>query len=367
MLELANLQAALSAAQQEAQELRAGVEQQRRRAEHAEAAVKEMRAGISLPVAAKRAVQDALRTRCLAGCPAAGPPAPLASAAGACSELIANAALPAGETQVQLSAAEEVSREQGRKRAAEVTELATTVRDMAQVVANAEAHAQAAESRAAAAVERAEATITAHLDEREQLERECAAAQEDVSNLRALLGALRESARQEQSKATKAESDARRAVAEMETTKQTWAAREEDWRKELLKMDTSRRAAESAVSALASTRMMMPGQINWPQKIFDAVAEKEERIVELEHQLEEAWATVQSLSDDAADRPIPILGLDDGPQETSAKEQEQAEQLRTLAKALRGMQRELGQERAARAQAEQRASEQAAAAAANDV
>ena len=364
MLELANLQAALSAAQQEAQELRAGVEQQRRRAEHAEAAVKEMRAGISLPVAAKRAVQDALRTRCLAGCPAAGPPAPLASAAGAGSELSANAALPAGETQVQLSAAEEVSREQGRKRAAEVTELATTVRDMAQVVANAEAHAQAAESRAAAAVERAEATITAHLDEREQLERECAAAQEDVSNLRALLGALRESARQEQSKATKAESDARRAVAEMETTKQTWAAREEEWRKELLKMDTSRRAAESAVSALASTRMMMPGQINWPQKIFDAVAEKEERIVELEHQLEEAWATVQSLSDDAADRPIPIVGLDDG---QTSKEQEQAEQLQTLAKALRGMQRELGQERAARAQAEQRASEQAAAAAANDV
>ena len=104
----------------------------------------------------------------------------------------------------------------------------------------------------------------------------------------------------------------------------------------------------------------MPGQINWPQRIMDAVAEKEQRIVELEMQLDEAWGTIQDMvgrdravSDAVGDDTTALSAAASAGRsgETEADQAAQV-QLRTLATALRRMQRELGQERAAREKAE---------------
>ena len=329
------------------EKLRAELAAQRQRTEQVESAIKEMRAGVSLPEMAQQAIEEAAR-----------------------------------QAQEQLHAAEDLSREQGRKRATEVTNLAAAVADFAKVAEEAEVRAQTAESRAAAAVERAEEMISQQLESHEALEVKCDAALQENKNLRGLLHALRETVVQEQTTARVAQTTAAAAAAETEAGKQAWVSREAQWRAELAKMDAARRAAESTVATLSSTRMMMPGQINWPQRIFDAVTEKEQRIVELEMQLDEAWGTIQDLQDMQQQQPQPQQHLtstssaaaksvngsgaavvrEGGLGETGSgnetilqpalEEQAAQAQLRTLAGALRRMQRELGQERAAREQAE---------------
>lgn len=325
-IQLAAARAEASEARQRAgaveEKLRAELVVQRQRAEKAESAIEEMRAGVSLPMMAQRAIEETSR-----------------------------------QAQEQLHAAEDVAREQGLKRATEVTNLAAAVADFAKVAEEAEARAQTAEKRMAAAVDRAEETIALHLESRQALETKCEAAQQENKNLRGLLNALRGTVVQEQTAARVAESAAAAATAETTAEKQAWISREAQWRVELTKTDAARRAAESAVKVMSSTRMMMPGQINWPQRIIDAVVEKEQRIVELEMQLDEAWGTIQDMvgtsagPSDAVDNgttPTETLG---GSGEAEAGQATQV-QLRTLASALRRMQRELGQERAAREKAE---------------
>ena len=305
--------------------LKAELDEQKQRAERAESTIREMRAGVSLPVMAQQAIEDVQI-----------------------------------QTQEQLHAAEDVSREQGRKRATELTELAATVADMAKVAGDAEARAEEAERWASAAVQRAEEMIDRDLEERDALEHKCEAAQQESKNLRGLLHALRSTVVQEQTRARVAESAAATAAGDRETSQQALTAREAQWRAELGKIDAARRAAESTVVTLSSTRMMMPGQINWPQQIFDAVSSKEERIVELEMQMQEMCQTSTSFARPAGDG----VSAKSGPEEAVAvaagdpapaaqeESQETQEQLRTLAKALRKMQRDLGQERAAREQAD---------------
>jgi hypothetical protein len=328
-IQLAAARAEASEARQRAvgteEKLRAELVLQRQRAEKAESTVEEMRAGVSLPEMAQRAIAETSR-----------------------------------QAQEQLHAAEDVAREQGRKRATEVTNLAAAVAEFAQVAEDAEARAEAAEQRMAAAVGRAEETISEQLESRQALEAKCDAVQQENKNLRGLLNALRSTVVQEQTAARVAESAAAAATAEAASEKQASMSREAQWRTELAKIDAARRAAESTVKVLSSTRMMMPGQINWPQRIMDAVAEKEQRIVELEMQLDEAWGTIQDMvgrdrvvSDAVGDDTTALSAAASAGRsgETEADQAAQV-QLRTLATALRRMQRELGQERAAREKAE---------------
>ena len=324
-IQLAATRAEASEARQKAiaaeEKLRAELLVQRQRAEKAEDTIEEMRAGIALPEMAQHAIEETSR-----------------------------------QAQEQLHAAEDVAREQGRRRATEVTNLAAAVSDFAKLAEDAEARAQQAEKRMAAAVNRAEESISKQLESREAMESKYDTAQQENRNLRGLLNALRETVVQEQAAARVAESTAAAATAEMASEKQAWVSREAQWRTDLNKMDAARRAAESTVKVLSSTRMMMPGQINWPQRIIDAVVEKEQRIVELEMQLDEAWGTIQDMvarSDrvtNTVDEEVTSVSAARS-SETDTDHAAQV-QLRTLASALRRMQRELGQERAAREKAE---------------
>eukprot|EP01043_Picozoa_sp_COSAG02_P019224 COSAG02_NODE_919_length_15936_cov_5.055314_14_plen_661_part_00 len=308
-----------------AEKLRADLVLQRQRAEKAESTVEEIRAGVSLPKMAQRAIAETSR-----------------------------------QAQERLRTVEDVAREQGVKRATEVTNLAAAVAEFAQVAEDAEARAKAAEQRMSAAVDRAEETISQQLESRQALEAKCDAAQQENKNLRGLLNALRGTVVQEQTAARVAESAAAAATAEAASEKQASISRDAQWRTELAKIDAARRAAESTVKVMSSTRMMMPGQINWPQRIMDAVAEKEQRIVELEMQLDEAWGTIQDMvgrdkvaSDAVGDETARVFAaLSSGKTGETEADQAAQVQLRTLATALRRMQRELGQERAAREKAE---------------
>ncbi len=328
-IQLAAARVEASEARQQAaaaeEKLRAELVLQRQRAEKAESIVEEIRAGVSLPKMAQRAIAETSR-----------------------------------QAQEQLRMVEDVAREQGLKRATEVTNLAAAVAEFAQVAEDAEARAEAAEQRMAAAVDRAEETISQHLESRQALEAKCDAAQQENKNLRGLLNALRGTVVQEQTAARVAESATAAATAEAASEKQALISRDAQWRTELAKIDAARRSAESTVRVMSSTRMMMPGQINWPQRIMDAVAEKEQRIVELEMQLDEAWGTIQDMvgrdqvASSAVGDETTRVSAALSPGRTGETEADQAAQvqLRTLATALRRMQRELGQERAAREKAE---------------
>ena len=106
-----------------------------------------------------------------------------------------------------------MAREQGRRRATEVTNLAAAVSDFAKVAEDAEARAQQAEKRMAAAVNRAEESISKQLESREAMESKYDTAQQENRNLRGLLNALRETVVQEQTAARVAESAAAAATA----------------------------------------------------------------------------------------------------------------------------------------------------------